>query len=259
MADDYKMMHLGIKKGDVGRYVFLPGSVERATLISEYFDHPRKIAHNREFLTYSGTLDGVLVSVTSTGIGGPSTTIAIEELFQCGADTMIRVGSCASTSPIARIGDVMIPNGSVRMEGTGVHYLPMEFPAVPDFFLLKELEQAAIRLNFRYNVGINICKDSFYTEVSPETKPVYYELKAKWEAYEKGGATHTCMECAPLFLAGASLGIRTAAVLICATNYKSYSNDDADYPRGFEHNAIKTGIEAMRSVIHKDRQKEQAN
>jgi len=252
MDDHFQMMHLGICKGEVGKYVFLPGSIERAALISEYFDNPVKIAQNREFLTYTGTLDGVPVSVTSTGIGGPSTAIAVEELYQCGADTMIRIGSCASTSPKARIGDVMIPNGSVRMEGTGLHYLPIEFPAVPDFFLLKELEEAAIRLNLCYNVGINICKDSFYTEVSPETKPVYYELENKWQAYEKGGATHTCMECAPLFLVGASLGIRTAAVLICATNYKTYTNDGSDYPTGIEHNAIRTGIEAMKSVIRKD-------
>lgn len=248
-----KKLHVAVSRGEVGRYAFLPGSVERAELIATYFDNPRKIAHHREFLTYTGNLEGVPVTVTSTGIGGPSAVIAVEELYDCGVNTMIRVGSSASTSPKVGIGDVIIPNGAVRMEGTGDHYLPLEFPAVPDFQLLKELAAAAGRLGYSYNVGVTITKDSFYTEVSPETKPVYPELKYKWGAYEKGGATSTCMECAPLFLCGASLGIRTAAVLICATNYQQYSNDDSDYPRNWERRAIETGIEAMRSVIREDR------
>ena len=242
------MMHLAVTPSQVGKYVFLPGSVERAALIAQYFDNPVKIAHSREFLTYTGTLEGVPVTVTSTGIGGPSSTIAVEELFACGAHTMMRIGSCASTSPNVHIGDVCIPNGAVRMEGTGNHYLPMEFPAVPDFEMLKELEKAAIKLGFPYNVGVTITKDSFYTEVSPETKPVYPMLKAKWEAYRKGGATNTSMECSVL-------GIRMSSVMINATEFDVYSNDDKDYPRDWEHRAIQVGIEAMRQIILKDKEK----
>ena len=168
---------------------------------------------------------------------------------------MMRIGSCASTSPEVHVGDVVIPNGAVRMEGTGNHYLPMEFPAVPDFGMVKELEAAAVELGFPYNIGVTITKDSFYTEVSPETKPVYPMLKARWEAYRKGGATNTSMECAVLFLVGASLGIRTSSVMINATEYASYTNDDKDYPRDWEHRAIKVGIEGMRRVILKDKER----
>ncbi len=250
--EEKKMMHLNISKDQIGQYVFLPGSVERAALIAKYFDNPVKIAQHREFLTYTGTLDGVKVTVTSTGIGGPSAAIAVEELYECGAHTMMRIGSCASTSPKVRIGDVVIPNGAVRMEGTGLHYLPMEFPAVPDFSMVKELEAAAKRLDIPYNIGVTITKDSYYTEVAPETKPVYYELRDKWDAYEKGGASNTSMECSTLFLVAASLGIRMSSVMISATNYKSYSNDDKDYPREWEDRAIRVGIEAMREIIKKD-------
>lgn len=253
--EEKRMMHLNITKDQIGKYVFLPGSVERAAKIAEYFDNPVKIAQHREFLTYTGTLAGVKVSVTSTGIGGPSAAIAVEELYECGAHTMMRIGSCASTSPKVKIGDVVIPNGAVRMEGTGYHYLPIEFPAVPDFGMLKELEAAAIKLNIPYNIGVTITKDSFYSEVSPETKPVYYELKNKWEAYEKGGATNTSMECSTLFLVAATLGIRMSSVMINATNYKSYSNDVKDYPREWEDRAIRVGIEAMTQIIKKDLQK----
>lgn len=251
---DVKTMHLGVSASQVGKYVFLPGSVERASLIAEYFDNPRKIAHNREFLTYTGELEGVPVTVTSTGIGGPSAGIAIEELYSCGAHTMLRVGSAASVSPDVKLGDVVIPNGAVRMEGTGNHYLPFEFPAVPDYEMLKALETAAKKLKIPYNIGVTITKDSFYTETEPETKPVYQELKYRWEAYRKGGATNTSMECAVLFLIGASLGIRTGSVMINATNYGQYSNDAQDYPSGWEHRAIQVGIEAMRMMIRQDRQ-----
>lgn len=250
--ENYKMMHLGIQKGEVGSYVFLPGSPERSEKISKYLDNPVEIARNREFLTYTGMLEGVPVSVTSTGIGGPSAAIAVEELFQCGAHTMIRIGTCASTSPKVEIGDVVIPNGAIRMEGVGQHYLPIEFPAVPDFSLLKELEAAAIKLGYRYNVGVSITKASFYTQKDPESKPVGYKLVNKWTAYEAGGATSTSMESAPIFLVGACLGIRIATVMVSATNYKNYSNNNKDYPREVEHRAIETGIEAMRAVIRKD-------
>ena len=170
--ESIKMMHLGIRKGDVGKYVFLPGSPERSEKISRYLDNPVKVAYNREFLTFTGTLEGVPVSVTSTGIGGPSTAIAVEELYQCGADTMIRIGTCASVSPDFHKGDLIIPNGAVRREGTGSHYLPLEFPAVPDFETARKIEAAAIRLNYRYKVGVTITKAGFFTQTRPETKPV---------------------------------------------------------------------------------------
>ena len=248
-----KMMHIGLEPGEVGRYVFLPGSPERTEKIAAYFDNPKEIAYNREFRTFVGELDGVKVAVTSTGIGGPSAAIAVEELHQCGADTMLRVGTCASTSEKVSLGDVVIPNGAVRMEGVSTHYLPIEYPAVPDFQVVKAVEQAAQKLEFPYNVGVTITKASFYTQTTPETKPVGPELVYKWQAYEKGGATSTSMECSVLFCVGASLGIRTSSVMISATNFGEYSNDADDYPSGWEEWAIEVGIEAMKIMIRKDK------
>lgn len=248
-----KMMHIGLEPGEVGRYVFLPGSPERTEKIAAYFDNPKEIAYNREFRTFVGELDGVKVAVTSTGIGGPSAAIAVEELHQCGADTMLRVGTCASTSEKVSLGDVVIPNGAVRMKGVSTHYLPIEYPAVPDFQVVKAVEQAAQKLEFPYNVGVTITKASFYTQTTPETKPVGPELVYKWQAYEKGGATSTSMECSVLFCVGASLGIRTSSVMISATNFGEYSNDADDYPSGWEERAIEVGIEAMKIMIRKDK------
>ena len=161
-----KTMHLGVTSDQVGKYVFLPGSVERATLIANHFDNPVKIAHHREYLTYTGTLEGVPVTVTSTGIGGPSAGIAIEELYSCGAHTMMRIGSAASTSPKVKLGNVVIPNGAVRMEGTGNHYLPFEFPAVPDYEMLKALEEAA-------NIDGASTWTTYWRVIFPMMKPMH--------------------------------------------------------------------------------------
>lgn len=247
-----QQLHTGVCTGEIGRYVLIPGSVERAALIAEYFDDPKLLIHRREFLTYTGTLEGKAVAATSTGIGGPSMAITVEELHECGADTFIRVGSCASASPVSRAGDVIIPSGAVRMEGVGEHFLPLEFPAVPSYQIFCHLERAARESGYPYNTGITITKDSFYTEASPETKPIYEELAFKWKAYKRGGATNTSMECAPLFLMGAALGLRTASVMICATNDGAYSNDDKDYPRNFERRAIEVAIAGLRSLIRSD-------
>lgn len=249
-----KLLHTGVRVGEIGRYVLIPGCVERAPLIAAYFDNPRLLVKNREFLTYVGTLDGVAVAVTSTGIGGPSMALTVEELHQCGADTFIRVGSCASTSPLSQIGDVIIPSGAVRMEGVGEHFLPLEFPAVPNYQVFSSLVAAAKECGYPYNTGITITKDSFFTEVSPQTKPVAQELLYKWKAYEKSGATSTCMECAPLFLIGAAMKLRTASIMINATNYNDYSNDDKNYPREWENRAIEVSIAGLRKLIQQDRE-----
>ena len=247
-----KMMHIGLSKGDIGRYVFLPGSPERAEKIAAYFDNPKEIAYNREYRTFTGELEGVKVAVTSTGIGGPSAAIAMEELYQCGADTMMRIGTCASTSEKVKTGDIVIPNGAVRMEGVGSHYLPTEFPAVPDYEMLKELEAAAQRLDMPYNIGVTITKASFYSQTAPNTKPVKEDIINSWSAYEAGGATSTSMECAPLFLVAASLGIRASSVLVSATDYKKYDNQDRKHPTDLEDRVIVVGIEAMKSIIRRD-------
>lgn len=167
---------------------------------------------------------------------------------------MIRVGTCASTSRKVSLGDVVIPNGAVRMEGVSTHYLPIEFPAVPDFQVVKAAQQAAQKLGLPYNIGVTITKASFYTQTAPETKPVGPELIYRWEAYEKGGATSTSMECSVLFTVGASLGIRTGCVMASATNCKDYSENGRKSDIDIEDRAIRTAIETMRVLIAKDKE-----
>jgi uridine phosphorylase len=134
--DPGRQYHIQVAAGEVGKYVILPGDPKRCEKIAAYLDHPEKIADNREFTTYTGTLDGVKVSVTSTGIGGPSASIAMEELVRCGADTFVRVGTCGGMQLDVKSGDIVIASGAIRMEGTSREYAPIEYPAVPDFNVL---------------------------------------------------------------------------------------------------------------------------
>lgn len=249
MQEQKRMLHIKLAQEEISPYVFLPGSPERVERIAAYLEQPIKVAQNREHTTYAGYLDGKRVLVVSTGMGGPSTAICLEELIRLGAKYFIRVGTCASTSPKVKMGDVVLPNAAIRMEGTGNYYLPIEFPAVPDYQMLKKMEAAVKRLGYEYNVGITITKDAFYVQIDPESLPVGYDVINKWNAYEKGGATNTCMECATLFLVAASRNVHAAAVLVSANNYKNYSIDAKSYPIDFEARAVKVALGAMQQII----------
>jgi uridine phosphorylase len=251
-----KMSHTLVGPGDIGRYVFLPGSPERAEKIAARFTGGVRIAQHREFSTYVGTLDGVAVAVTSTGIGGPSAAIALEELLRCGARTFIRIGSCGSTSARVRKHDVVVVNAAVRLEGTGANYLPLEFPAVADPRIVTALAAAASDLGYPHTIGITISKDAFYAQIEPDSLPYAPDVKARWAAYVAGGAICTSMEEATLFLVAAARGVPCGSVLIAANNVDGSDADESDVygPSGSESRAIDVGVAAMRALIAADRE-----
>ena len=165
--DASKQYHIQVGKGDVGRYVILPGDPKRCARIAEYFDHAELIADSREYVTYTGCLDGEKVSVTSTGIGGPSASIAVEELVKAGADTFVRIGTCGGMQLNVKSGDIVVATGAVRMEGTSREYAPIEYPAVADIDVVNALMTAAKEKNIPHHVGIVQCKDAFYGQHEP--------------------------------------------------------------------------------------------
>lgn len=247
-----KQYHIGLKSGDVGRYVLLPGDPKRCEKIAAYFDNPKKIADQREYITYTGTLDGVKVSVTSTGIGGPSTAIAIEELRKIGADTFLRIGTCGGINEKVEAGDLVIATGAVRMEGTTREYSPIELPAVPDFRLTQSLLEACVEMQLPHHLGIVHCKDSFYGQHDPSSKPISYELENKWEAWKRSGVLASEMESATLFVVASYLKVRAATILLCINNQElalkglqKGTVEDTDI-------AIRGAIEALRIQIKKD-------
>ena len=246
--------HLHIKKGDVARYVILPGDPKRVPLIAKYLDDAVLIADSREYVTYTGYLDGEKVSVTSTGIGGPSASIAMEELYKCGADTFIRMGTCGGIALPVMGGDVVIATGAVRMEGTSREYATIEFPAVADFDCALALRSAAKKLGFRYHMGVVQCKDSFYGQHDPDIMPVSYELKNKWEAWKRLGVLASEMESAALFTVAARLGVRCGSEFFVVGNQEREALG-MDNPKLHDTtNAIKVAIEGIRELIKLDKE-----
>ncbi len=251
--DPDRQYHIQVAKGEVGRYVILPGDPKRCKKIAAYFDEPELVADNREYVTYTGKLDGVPVSVTSTGIGGPSASIAIEELVRCGADTFLRVGTCGGMQLDIRSGDVVIAQAAIRMEGTSREYAPIEYPAVADYDVLSAMIEGTRKTGAAWHVGVVQCKDAFYGQHCPELMPVSYELQNKWQAWLRMGCLASEMESAALFIAGSFLRVRVGSLFLVVANQEREARGmenpvvhDIDLP-------IRAAVEAIRELIRKDK------
>lgn len=248
--------HLHIKEGDVGRYVLLPGDPGRCEKIARYFDNPHFVMQNREYTTWTGTLLGEKVSVVSTGIGCPSTAIAAEELIEAGADTLIRVGSSGSMQPDVHNGDVVVVTAAVRDEGTSLHYLPVEFPAVANIEVVNALVAGASDLGLKFHTGVCQSKDSFYGEVERERMPMAERLTERWNAWIAGGALSSEMEAATLFIVSAIHRKRAGATLLVINESDLAEEKASDERHMTEFDAdrvIKVAIEGLKHLIKSDK------
>lgn len=247
--------HIGLSKEQGARYAIIPGDPGRVEKIAAFLDNPKHIATNREYNSYEGYLCGEKVLVVSTGIGGPSCAICVEELAQIGVDTFIRVGTCGGMQPNVKPGDVVIATGAIRQEGTSREYMPIEFPAVADFAVTNALYNAAERLGYDKHVGVVQAKDSFYGQHSPESMPNAPELLAKWDAWKKGGCLASEMESAALFIVSATRNLRSGGVFHCVWNQEV---EQSAMPKNRKEDtscAIKTAVEALKIIINKDKEK----
>ena len=245
-SEDGSQYHIGLNKGDVGKYVILPGDPKRCKKIAQYFDDPKLVADNREYVTYTGYLNGEKVSVTSTGIGGPSAAIAMEELVNVGAEVFIRVGTCGGMQLDVKGGDLVIATGAIRMEGTSKEYAPIEFPAVANLDVVNALVKASENLDYTHHTGVVQCKDSFYGQHSPEIKPVSYELMNKWEAWKRLGCLASEMESAALFIVASYLGVKVGSVFLTVANQEREKQNLENPVVHDTEKAIKTAIEAIK-------------
>ncbi len=252
-----KEYHIQLAKGDVGKYVLLPGDPARSALIAAHFDDARHVASNREFTTYTGALDGVPVSVCSTGIGSASTAIAVEELLRCGADTFIRVGTCGGLDPTLRRGELIVMQAAVRAEGTSKQYVPVEFPAVADTAVTAVLERACRETGAHYRIGTTVSVDSFYSEIQPETIPIAQEMEAAYESWKRSGVIAAEMECGVLFPLAHIRGARAGALCVIV--------DEAEDETMPAHDVLpvdrllSTVTVALRNLIVYDSEKEHAS
>ena len=247
-----KQYHTGVGADDIGKYVILPGDPKRCKKIAEHFDDAKLVADVREYTTYTGYLDGVKVSVTSTGIGGPSASIAIDELVKCGAHTFIRVGTCGGMQEEVIGGDVVIATGAVRMEGTSREFAPIEYPAVANIDCVNALIDAAKSLNINHHVGVVQCKDSFFGQHEPEIMPVSYELENKWQAWLRMGCLASEMESAVLFIAGQFMRVRVGSCFLVVANQERAKKGLENKQVHDTELAIKVAVQSLRNLIKKD-------
>lgn len=240
--DSVRTHHTLCMPGEVGRYVLLPGDPQRADVIARQLENPRLVASNRELRTWTGYLDGEMVSVASTGMGCPSAAIVIEELIKCGADTIIRVGSCGRVCDSAydESIDGFICTAAVRDEGTTVHYVPIEFPAVADRHVVAALADAAEKLKLNFLEGVTLTKDSYYIQYEPDCLPSGERFKERWEAWRRANVTTVEMEAAALFVIASIRKCRAGVIL-----------NRVDFEK-----TIQVAVEAIRLLIAKDRAKQ---
>ena len=253
MQELAKQFHIACAQGDIGRYCILPGDPGRVPAIAALFDDAKQIAYNREFNVWTGTLLGEKVTTCSTGIGGPSASIAMEELHKCGADTFIRTGTCGGIALDVQSGDVVVATGAIRYEHTSREYAPIEFPAVADFQVTNALVEATKKLGFPLHTGIVQCKDSFYGQHDPAASPVYYELQQKWESWKRLGVLASEMESAALFVVAAALGCRCGSCFHVVWNQEREAAGLDQKMSEDTSSSVKVSVEALKLLIEADR------
>jgi len=262
MAEDFKGVSksgfvgsssIGIHE-DIGvRYAILPGDPGRVEVIANFLDDPKPLAVKREYTSYTGEIDGEKVLVISTGMGGPSAAICVEELKMIGVHTVIRIGTCGGMQIPVQAGDRIVPTGAIRQEGTTLHYVYPEFPAVPDFTVTEALKEASMKEPGKTWLGVVQSKDSLYGQHSPDRMPVHAELNAKYESWIRAGALGSEMECAAVFVAAQVLQMRSGAILNVNWNKE---REKAGMDIGMNRDmttSIQTVIGAIRTLIRKDR------
>ncbi|MBE6836974.1 MAG: nucleoside phosphorylase [Ruminococcus sp.] len=258
IMDSERQFHIKTLPDEVGRYVILTGDPGRVPVIAELLDNAEQVAYNREYNVYTGYLLGKKVTVCSTGIGGPSSAIAVEELVKCGADTFIRVGTSGGMDLKVSGGDLVIASAAVRGEGTSFEYLTPDYPAVADFTVVNALAKACEKccddkIGNRYHVGVVHSKDSFYGEVEPDNSPVRENIKSRWESYIRCGCLTSEMECSAIFSVGLARGVRCSAILTALWNVersKAGLEDNITYD---STKAINCAIDAIKLLIENDK------
>lgn len=243
-----KQYHIGLDSTIDCETVLLPGDPGRVEKIAAKLDNPEFLGQNREYTTWRGQANGKNILVMSTGMGGPSTAIGVEELVVCGVKNFIRVGTCGGMDLRVRGGDIVIASGAIRMEGTSREYLPIEFPAVADFELTLKLKEAVEKLGLPYHLGVVQCKDSFYGQHSPERMPVSYELLNKWSAWLKAHTLASEMESAALYAVAQTLDVKAACVLQTIWNQERRAKGMEDPEYDGVNKAIDVAVEAVKHI-----------
>ena len=248
-ATGQKKYHVGLAKGEVGGYVLVPGDPGRTPVIAKHLEGAREVAFSREYRTFTGSLGGVPVSTVSSGMGGPSVAIMIEELSELGVHTFLRVGTCGGAQPEIKMGDLVIGLGSVRTEGTPNGYVPPEYPAVASLDVVNALVEAAEASRSRHHVGIIRSVDALYSDLVPDTMPRPH-LRDELEMWARAGVLCNDMESSTLFVVARLRKLRAGTINLCVDELGAgeIQHLDPSYMDGM----LAVAVDAIRRLIEHD-------
>lgn len=248
------VFHLGLTKNDLqgATLAIVPGDPKRVEKIARLMDNPVHLASLREYTSWRGEIDGKAVIVCSTGIGGPSTSIAVEELAQLGIRTFLRIGTTGAIQEHINVGDILVTTAAVRLDGASLHFAPMEFPAVSDFECMNALYKAAKDNGSTVHVGVTASSDTFYPgqeRYDTYTGRVVRRFKGSMKEWQEMGVMNYEMESATLLTMCASQGLRAGMVAGVIVNRTQQEIPDAELLKKTENNALGIVIEAARILM----------
>jgi uridine phosphorylase len=249
MAVTEKKYHIGLGAGDVGDYVLMPGDPFRTPLIARHLDDAREVAFSREYRTFTGTVDGVKVSTMSSGMGGPSVAVGVEELHELGVHTLLRVGTCGGLQPQVKTGDLVIAIGSVRSEGTPDGYVPKEYPAIASLDVVNALVEAAEAAEAPYHVGVMRSVDALYSDLLPDQMP-RPDLRPELEMWTKAGIVGNDMETSTLFIVSRLRNMRAGTVCLCVDEVGAGEIHHLD--QSYMDRMLAVAVDAIRRLIKRD-------
>ena len=254
MAQDVteeRKYHVGLAAGEIGRYVLVPGDPFRTAAIARHLEDAGEKAWSREFRTFTGRVSGVPVSTCSSGIGGPSMAIAVEELGELGAHTFLRVGTCGAAQPGIRLGDLVIATGAVRSEGTPDAYVPREYPAIASHEVVRACVEAAAAAGVAHHLGLIRSVDALYADLLPDRLPRSAELRAELEMWARAGVVANDMESATMMVVSALRGWRSGVVLLCVDELGAGEIHHVD--AAAMDTLLRVAVDAVRRLVEGDR------
>jgi uridine phosphorylase len=254
IMSDITVFHLGVTKADLNgaELAIIPGDPARVEKIANLMDNPEFLASSREYTLFRGVLDGKTVIVCSTGIGGPSTSIAVEELAQLGIRTFLRVGTTGAIQPHINVGDMIVTTGSVRLDGASLHFAPMEFPAVADFDVATAMKQAVVEEGATVHTGVTASSDTFYPgqeRYDTFSGRVVKRFQGSMQEWQDMGVLNFEMESATLLTMCASSGLRAGCVAGVIVNRTQKEIPDHALLKATEMRSIKVVVDAARRML----------
>ncbi|MEP7105045.1 MAG: nucleoside phosphorylase [Chloroflexota bacterium] len=249
MGGDRKY-HVGLAPGEVGGYVLMPGDPFRTALIAKYLDGAQEKAFSREYRTFTGTVDGAAVSTTSSGIGGASAAIAVEELSELGAHTFLRVGTCGAAQPGIKMGDLVIATGSVRSEGTPDGYVPREYPAIAHPQVVNACVAAAEAAGAAHHLGIIRSVDALYSDLLPDRMPRREALMAELQMWSRAGVVANDMESSTIMVVSSLRKLRAGVILLCVDELGAGEIHHLD--PSLMDRMLRVAVDAIRLLVVRD-------